>query len=812
METQTPPIHSHPANCSPSKRSFLPGYKWLVIGLTSWLQLSLILALLAPTSAAAQSAAPAPPSISAATAITVDVTSGRILYSNNMHRRMAMASTTKIMTALTAVWIEGTRLDETYTAVKEDLVGEAAMGLRVGDVITFEDLLYGLFLNSGNDAAMAIARYAGSKLAGPGDPVTRFVARMNQNARNLGMLDSSYANPHGLDQDNHYTSAFDLAISGWYALKNPTLVKIFNTKSAVRAGKNLSNINKFLTRYPGANGIKPGFTDNAGYCLVASATRNGQTLIAVIQGDSSSGYQTDADRLLDYGFSQLKLPEVQQAVQQGASSANAANYLGRPNGDRLIPLNQPVQAGSATGVNVVNIPANGGIINAQINQTQLTPGSSQITPDTTGAFLTPTASTSSSQSDNGGTTDTATTKKDGGFNFFGVLLFILLALGVLYCILRFTPLGGDRGKDIAYAMEDFAARAWHLLLAGAQKLWHFVRPGTQEDQPFRARPDSTRLPSQVSNPRPTPPPLSGTNRVSRPSSQFDAANPDNRPSPIGNPPTPSRQNPSRPIGYSTDTRSDAGGTRPRPSSDAGSGASSYSSLRSQGSESLRGSNPLENIFDDVDPFGDDKLGGSQSSQTDSATPLPPRPLTNRPAPGPTYPNRTAAEPQQKPDDVSSGYRLPPTPRAPLNPTPPVGSDNLGSTARPAANSGFEGSVSGAYTASSRSSNPLPTGDSGDSLSMRARQAIDYAYAGRIVASTDEFRRVVEQDPLFDFGSIEEFEQMPVLGFKALATAYRDIGRARSAFLLLDMAIEQYPNNLELRNMQRNLRRETGQDQ
>jgi D-alanyl-D-alanine carboxypeptidase len=800
LETHTPPTHSRPAIGSPSTRNFLPGYKWLVIGLTIWLQLSLILVLLAPASASAQTNAPAPPSISAASAITVDVASGRILYSKNMHRRLPMASTTKIMTALTAVWIEGTRLNETYTAVKEDLVGEAAMGLRVGDVVTFEDLLYGLFLNSGNDAAMAIARYAGSKLAGPGDPVTRFVARMNQNARNLGMLDSNY------------TSPFDLAISGWYALKNPDLVKIFNTKSAVRAGKNLSNINKFLTRYPGANGIKPGFTDNAGYCLVASATRNGQTLIAAIQGDSASGYQTDADRLLDYGFNQLKLPEVQQAVQQGASSANAANYIGRPNGDRLIPLNQPVQAGSATGVNVVNIPANGGIINAQINQTQLTPGSSQVTPDTTGTSLTPTATTtSSSQSDNGGTTDTATTKKEGGINFFGILLFILVALGVLYCILRFTPLGGDRGKDIAYAMEDFAARAWHLLLTGAQKLWHFVRPGTQEDQPFRSRPDTTRLPSQVSNPRPTPP-LSDAPRVSRPSGQFDAANPDNRPGPIGNPPTPSRQNPSRPIGYPSDTRADLGGTRPRPSSDTVSGGSSYSSLRSQGSESLRGSNPLENIFDDVDPFGDDKFGGTPGSQNESATPLPPRPLTNRPAPGPTYPNRTAAEPQQKPDDVSSGYRLPPTPRSPLNPTPPVGSDNSGLTARPATNYGFEGSASGTHNTSSRSINPPPSGDSGDSLSMRARQAIDYAYAGRIVASTDEFRRVVEQDPLFDFGSIEEFEQMPVLGYKALATAYRDIGRARSAFLLLDMAIEQYPNNLELRNMQRNLRRETGQDQ
>jgi hypothetical protein len=103
-----------------------------------------------------------------------------------------------------------------------------------------------------------------------------------------------------------------------------------------------------------------------------------------------------------------------------------------------------------------------------------------------------------------------------------------------------------------------------------------------------------------------------------------------------------------------------------------------------------------------------------------------------------------------------------------------------------------------------------SGEAGDSLMIRARQAIDYAYAGRIIASTDEFRRVVERDPMFDFGSIEEFEQMPVLGYKALATAYHDSGRIKLAVLLLDMAIERYPNNLELRNMNRSLHREMGQ--
>jgi hypothetical protein len=96
------------------------------------------------------------------------------------------------------------------------------------------------------------------------------------------------------------------------------------------------------------------------------------------------------------------------------------------------------------------------------------------------------------------------------------------------------------------------------------------------------------------------------------------------------------------------------------------------------------------------------------------------------------------------------------------------------------------------------------------VNAHARQAIDYAYAGRIGASTEEFRRVIEQDPLFDFATIDEFEQMPVLGYKALATAYRDAGKLKFAILLLDMAVENFPNELELRNMLRHLRREAGQ--
>ncbi len=741
-------------------------------------------------------AAPDPisPSVNAATAIAVDASSARILYSKNMHRRLPMASTTKIMTALTALWIEGTNLSDTYQVVKEDLVGEAAMGLRNGEVVSFEALLYGLMLNSGNDAAMAIAHYAGAKLPNTGaDPVTRFVERMNQNAVNLGMRNSHYANPHGLDQAEHYTSAFDLAITGWYALKNPTLSKIVATRSTLIAGHNLANINRLLQRYGGANGIKPGFTDNAGYCLVASASRGGQTVISVIMGDDARSYNSDPDTLLNYGFSQLSQSEIQQTIQQGATTATATDFLGRASGDRLIPLNSATVGGSANNANIVNIPANGGVINAQINQGQITPGAT-ITPQTDNTSST-------------GSSDTSSTKKEGGFNLFGLLFVLLIAVGVFYCLLRFTPLGGDRGRSISYLMEDYAARGFQLARSGVQKVWGFVRPGSHEDQPeqqslARPRPTSPPTNPMMAQPdrRPTVPP--DPNRVSRPRTTSTytriETNLSDEPSNDTEAEQPNRQRPARPIGYSGDTPLQP---RTRPNTEPPTG------FKAPASEGLRGPNPLENFFDDVDPFKADLSGDFKPASTE---PAPPKPLPpTRPAFD--YPNRTAAEPQQKPDESSSGYRLPPTSR------PHPLSDSFGTPSRPPLNPGIGPSTppGGSSYVPPRSNTtpppaPRPPAESLENLAMRARQAIDYAYAGRIGASTDEFRRVVDQEPLFDFGSIEEFDQMPLLGFKALATAYRDSGHFKFAILLLDMAIDHYPNNLELRSMQRNIRRDAEQ--
>jgi D-alanyl-D-alanine carboxypeptidase len=746
-----------------------------------WLSLSLCLTFFTPTQATVQAAST--PDITATSAIAVDVNSGRILYSKNMHRRLAQASTTKIMTALTAFWIEGTRLDETYTVVKEDLVGEASMGLRAGEVVTFQDLLYGMLLNSGNDAAMAIAHYAGAKLPGPADPVARFVARMNQNARSLGMRNSNYANPHGLDQDNHYSSAYDLAISGWYILKSPTLSQIIATKSANRAGKPLSNLNKLLTRYAGATGIKPGYTDNAKYCLVGSATRNGQTVISVIMGDSAQGYLTNPDRLLDYAFNQLKDPEIQKTLQQGATIATAEDYLGRPEGDHLMSLNGPNVSGAAVGVNVVNIPANGGIINAQVNQIDLTPTTTQLTPTTTIG--------SNSQSD---TSSSSSTKKEGGFNFFGLLLLILIAVGIFYGIIRFTPLGGERGLTIAYHMEDYAMKAWRALRWFILKIWSFVRPVPSEEPPFRAAPHQSQRSSNPSMSRPAV----DSNRVSRPTGTFDAANPESQPE-NHQPVISSRPNPTRPLNYSPDVN--------EPDSNA--------HIPGQTGKA-RERNPLENFFDDIDPFTPETLGSASNPAMPIGSPIPPSPIPPRPIPN--YPPRTAAEPQPKPDDVTSGQRqAPPNYRPPATP-PPIagGGEGPGSRPHPAFSPETEKQSTPTPSNYSRPTESLRTrtssvGNTGsDSLAIRARQAIDYAYAGRIVASTEEFRRVVEQEPMFDFGSIEEFEQMPVLGYKALATAYHDINKIKVAVLLLEMAIEHYPNNLELRNMLRSLRREMEQ--
>ena len=244
------------------------------------------LVLLCPTCFAAEA-----PEVSAASAVLMDAKSGRVLYEKDAHAQRLIASTTKLMTALVAV--ESTPLDTPITMKAEYQAEGSSMYLRFGEELELEELLYGLLLASGNDAALAIA-------GGCGGDVETFVGWMNEKAAELGMEDTHFVNPNGLDAEEHYSTAYDLALLGRAVLENETLAKLVSTKSITVAGRSLSNHNKLLWRYEGCTGMKTGYTDAAGRTLVSSAQRDGQSLICVTLKDPNDW--ADHARLFDYGF------------------------------------------------------------------------------------------------------------------------------------------------------------------------------------------------------------------------------------------------------------------------------------------------------------------------------------------------------------------------------------------------------------------------------------------------------------------------------------------------------------------------------
>ncbi len=233
-----------------------------------------------------------PPPVSAEGAIVADVALGQIVFEKDAHWPLPPASTTKIMTALVA--LEHGRLDETVTVQASALVGGAKMGLVAGEQLTLEDLLYGLLLRSGNDAAVAIAQHVGGSVDG-------FVEMMNDEAARLGLKNTHFANPHGLDNIDHYTSAYDLLVITRRALANPVFARIVATTDYTVGSHQMHNRNELLSTYPGADGVKTGTTTAAGECLVASATRDGHQIVAVVLG--SQDRYADATVLLDYAFS-----------------------------------------------------------------------------------------------------------------------------------------------------------------------------------------------------------------------------------------------------------------------------------------------------------------------------------------------------------------------------------------------------------------------------------------------------------------------------------------------------------------------------
>lgn len=271
--------------------------KWICI---------LLCCLLVPAGGYAQAEAPA---VSAKSAVLIDTMTGSVLYEKNARQKLPMASTTKIMTAICA--LEAGNLDEAFE-IHPSAVGVegSSIYLAHGETMTLRDLVYGLMLNSGNDAAVAIAmRVSGS--------VEAFAALMNDTAAKIGVQDTHFQNPNGLDDPQHYTTAYDLAQITRYGMQIPAFAEIVSTKTKripwqnKENGRLLSNHNKMLSLYEGADGVKTGFTKKDGRCLVSSATRNGFQCIAVTLNAPNDW--NDHTLMLNFAFDNYALCPVIQA-------------------------------------------------------------------------------------------------------------------------------------------------------------------------------------------------------------------------------------------------------------------------------------------------------------------------------------------------------------------------------------------------------------------------------------------------------------------------------------------------------------------
>lgn len=245
---------------------------------------------------------------SAASAVLIEQNSGRILYQQNADEERLIASITKIMTAVVA--LEHADKGRSYTVTARDMAEGSSMYLKPGDTLLLEELLYGLMLASGNDAALAVAHCVSGE-------TEDFVALMNETARRLGMTHTHFANPNGLDAEGHYSSARDMAVLAAYALKNQDFRRIVSTASVTIGERYLANHNKLLRLYGGCIGVKTGFTKAAGRTLVSAAAREGMTLVCATLNDGDDW--NDHMALLDYGFANYHMETAVPAGQVLAS-------------------------------------------------------------------------------------------------------------------------------------------------------------------------------------------------------------------------------------------------------------------------------------------------------------------------------------------------------------------------------------------------------------------------------------------------------------------------------------------------------------
>ena len=262
------------------------------------------------------------PNISSQFVLLMDGDSGRVLFDKNSNKVVPMASTTKIITAIVA--LENSNLNDIVTISKRaSSIRGSTIGLKDGQKLTVEQLIYGLMLKSGNDCAIAIAEHVSGS-------VEKFVVMMNSKAFDIGAFNTHFVTPHGLDEDGHFTTVYDLALITRYAFNNEMFSKIVSTKNITINGasgpRSFSNINKTLWNLKGADGVQTGYTGKAGKCLVASANRDGKRIICVLL--NSNNRWDDSKSLIEYGFNNFK-------SQKLISKADYNNKIIVENGQKL---------------------------------------------------------------------------------------------------------------------------------------------------------------------------------------------------------------------------------------------------------------------------------------------------------------------------------------------------------------------------------------------------------------------------------------------------------------------------------------------
>lgn len=313
-------------------------------------------------------AEPAVPGVSAQSAVLISADTAAVLYGKNENEKMSMASTTKIMTALLTLE-EAERSDDPIVSITEEMVAVegSSMGLQAGDRISLRNLAAGMLLASGNDAANACALF----LAGSQE---KFAEQMNLRAGEIGMKNTHFVTPSGLDDEEHYSTAYDMALLAREALKNESFRELASSSvyqvSFQEPEKKVSytNHNKLLKMYSGCIGVKTGFTKKSGRCLVSAAERDGVTLIAVTLNAPDDW--NDHAALLDYGFSTVERVSFDNAgfavaLPVVGSDVQSVSVCGGPGGSLVLPKSQagqitsrvllptfcyaPVQAGDKVG-------------------------------------------------------------------------------------------------------------------------------------------------------------------------------------------------------------------------------------------------------------------------------------------------------------------------------------------------------------------------------------------------------------------------------------------------------------------------------